>query len=172
MLRTSVLAFAAFLTTSCATTPAPSPHIGATNPIIDTTGARIGTVKTRADPRGWALVVETQGLTPGNHGIHMHEVGRCDAPGFTTAGAHFDPSARNHHGAFNPNPHRPHRGDMGNLLVTPDGKGDWTYIELWNPKIASHGLALVIHAHEDDNKTDPSGNSGERIACGVIFPGQ
>jgi Cu-Zn family superoxide dismutase len=61
---------------------------------------------------------------------------------------------------------------MGNLLVEPDGAGNYAWVELWDPRIATRGLALVIHAKEDDNRTDPSGNSGDRIACGVIFPGE
>jgi len=173
MSRLALLGIASLLSAGCASTapPTPFPGLGATNPIIDASGQQIGTVKTMPDPRGWVLSVETQGLSPGNHGIHMHEVGRCDAPGFTTAGAHFDPSGRNHHGSLNPDPHKPHRGDMGNLLVLEDGQGDWTWVELWDPAIARNGLALVIHAAQDDNRTDPSGNSGARIACGVIFPG-
>ena len=113
------------------------------------------------------MLVEVAGLPYGQHGIHLHEVGRCDLPDFKTAGGHFNPN-QNHHGVDNPNPNRPHRGDMGNIGIT-GGQGKAGGIQLWDPRIATNGLALVIHADPDDNKTDPSGNSGARIACGVVL---
>jgi superoxide dismutase, Cu-Zn family len=113
------------------------------------------------------------GLTPGEHGIHFHETGSCQAPGFESAGGHLNPRGRQH---GLENPQGPHAGDMLNLTADPDGnvatsftaqnvsldEGDEAFL------LRSGGTALVIHADRDDQRTDPSGNSGDRIACGVI----
>ena len=165
--RTSLLAAATLLAAGCATTPPPV-AAGVSHPVIDTAGKAIGTVTVRPGTGGWAIAVDVAGLSPGNHGIHLHEVGRCDAPGFTTAGAHFNPTGHQH-GSLNPN--GPHQGDLGNFAVGADGAGHQQWTQAWDANSATHGLALVIHASADDNRTDPSGNSGARVACGVIFAG-
>ena len=112
-----------------------------------------------------------RGLTPGVHGVHLHTLGRCDAPDFASAGAHWSPTPKQHGRA---NPDGPHHGDLMNLTVgadssvvvkmsTPAGslRGE-------NPLLDADGAAIVIHATTDDDKTAPSGNSGARIACGVV----
>jgi Cu-Zn family superoxide dismutase len=118
------------------------------------------------------VVVETQGLPRGAHGVHVHAVGKCDGPDFTTAGGHFNPNNRQH-GALNPQ--GAHAGDLPNLEVGGDGKGRLeSTTELLSlgsgttTVFDGDGSALVIHAAPDDFKTDPTGNSGARIACGVI----
>jgi len=118
------------------------------------------------------VVLETQGLPRGAHGVHVHAVGKCDAPDFQTAGAHFNPANRQH-GALNPQ--GAHAGDLPNLEVGGDGKGrlesTTELLSLGSGTTSifdSDGAALVIHAAPDDFKTDPTGNSGARIACGVI----
>ncbi len=108
----------------------------------------------------------------GPRAVHIHEVGKCDPPEFTTAGAHLNPSGKKH-GLLNPD--GPHDGDLPNLTVAPDGTGR---LETLNNRISldriassssdGDGSALIIHAGPDDFKTDPAGNSGARIACGVI----
>jgi len=135
------------------------------------TGAPVG--KASIEQRGseLALVVNVMGLAPGTHGIHLHTTGKCDAPGFTTAGGHLNPTSHQH-GTMNPA--GPHLGDLPNIVVASDGTGS-----LRNPitgaaqaALASmfdaDGTAVVVHAGPDDYVTDPSGNSGGRIACGVL----
>ena len=118
------------------------------------------------------VVLETQGLPRGAHGVHVHAVGKCDGPDFQTAGTHFNPANRQH-GALNPQ--GAHAGDLPNLEVGGDGKGrlesTTELLSLGSGTTSifdSDGAALVIHAAPDDFKTDPTGNSGARIACGVI----
>lgn len=122
--------------------------------------------------KGVRIKLDLKGLTPGEHAIHFHEMAKCEGPGFTTAGAHFNPDAK-HHGLKNPQ--GPHAGDMNNFMVKPDGTANQTVTNQHvnfgsgsNSLYTNGGTALVIHAKADDQKTDPSGNSGDRIACGVI----
>ena len=112
----------------------------------------------------------------GAHGMHVHAVGKCEAPAFTTAGPHFNPASKQH--GFD-NPQGYHAGDLPNITVNADGsaayglQGDSITLQPNAPDYISDildadGSALVIHASVDDYKTDPSGNSGTRIACGVF----
>jgi len=110
----------------------------------------------------------------GVHAIHIHEYGKCEGPDFKSAGAHLNVSGK-HHGPFNPNGPHPHEGDIGNVRVDPSGMNE---VSLLAPNVTLEdgpasllkpgGSSLVLHAGPDDLKTDPSGNSGERIACGII----
>lgn len=117
--------------------------------------------------------VEAVSLAPGAYGAHLHAVGRCDPPGFATAGAHWNPTDAMH---GKDNPRGMHKGDLPNLLVGTDGKGSFEYTipnaglsgMLPNRLIDADGASVVIHAAPDDFRTDPSGNSGARIACGVL----
>ena len=117
---------------------------------------------------GLRFTLDARGLPPGTHGAHVHTVGRCDAPDFTTAGGHWNPTDRQH-GAQNPA--GPHEGDLPNLIVGSDGRGT---IGVTVPGATMAGLldadggAMIVHANPDDLRTDPSGNSGGRIACGVF----
>jgi superoxide dismutase, Cu-Zn family len=118
------------------------------------------------------VVVEAQGLPRGAHGVHVHSVGKCDPPDFASAGPHFNPLTRQH-GALNPQ--GAHAGDLPNIEVGADGKGrlesTTELLSLGSGTTSifdADGSALVIHAAPDDFKTDPTGNSGARIACGVI----
>ena len=119
------------------------------------------------------VVLEVQGLPPGVHGVHVHAVGACEGPAFTSAGGHFNPHGREH-GALN-HPRGPHAGDLPNLTVGADGKGrleSATELMTLGAGVSSifdgDGSAIVVHAAPDDFRTDPTGNSGARIACGVI----
>lgn len=142
---------------------------GPKSPIIGSDGARIGTVRAKITPGGMAMMVEVKGLPPGEMGIHIHEVGRCEGPDFKSAGGHWNPTGKQH-GWQNPNGH--HLGDLNNLVVTPQGiaKKNWLPDPHGNvpSPFDADGTSLVIHAQRDDEKTDPSGNSGARIACAVL----
>lgn len=121
---------------------------------------------------GTRIAVQIAGLAPGTYGAHIHATGRCDGPDFTSAGGHWNPLNREH---GSQNPQGPHFGDLPNLVVGADGRGSIThvipaaYLVLSAaPIIDQDGAALVVHAGPDDYRTDPSGNSGARIACGVL----
>jgi len=142
--------------------------------IMDAKGAKVGTAKIKAVKDGVQISVKVTGLAAGEHGIHIHTVGKCEGPAFTSAGGHFNPTSA-HHGMNNAADPHPHLGDLPNLKVGADGKGSATIVakgvtlgEGANSLFHDGGTALVIHAKADDYMTDPSGNSGDRIACGVI----
>ncbi|WP_420030985.1 superoxide dismutase family protein [Sphingomonas flavescens] len=138
-------------------------------PILDVSGRRVGTIFTKLAQQGVIRVsLDTAGLPPGAHGVHIHEVAKCEGPNFESAGAHWNWSGKKH-GHANPSGH--HAGDLGNLIVGVDGRGQETFSidpREWDPK-ANGPLSLVIHASEDDERSDPSGNSGARIACGTFY---
>lgn len=123
----------------------------------------------------WEIRVDAEGLTPGPHGTHLHTVGECVAPGFTTAGGHLNPHGRMH---GSENPQGMHLGDLPNLTAGADGKGSLIVPLADNPAqlrtelFDADGTAVVIHAGPDDYRTDPAGDSGSRIACGVLTPAQ
>jgi Cu-Zn family superoxide dismutase len=116
--------------------------------------------------------LDLKDLPPGEHAVHLHQVARCDAPSFESAGPHLNLAGREH-GLNNPN--GPHTGDMSNITVTPSGTVKAT---IANPRVSAGaaasslntvgGAALVVHAMPDDLRSDPAGNAGDRIACGVI----
>jgi Cu-Zn family superoxide dismutase len=131
-------------------------------------GAGAGSASVQEHDGGLMVTVKAKGLPPGPHGVHVHMVGRCDAPDFTTAGSHWNPTAKQH---GMENPAGPHGGDMPNLLVGSDGTGSLTIAlpsGTFEGLLDEDGAAIVVHAAADDLKTDPSGNSGGRIACGVF----
>jgi len=136
--------------------------------LVGPAGQVIGAVRMWETPGGVTFRLGAAGLPHGIHGIHVHATGRCDPPGFTSAGAHFNPTAAKH--GFN-NPAGPHRGDLPNISVAANGVLQEA-VSLPGASFASlldaDGAALVIHARADDYATDPSGNSGDRIACAVI----
>lgn len=117
--------------------------------------------------------IEASGMGPGSYGAHIHAVGRCDPPAFTTAGPHWNPIGQMH---GKDNPKGMHKGDLPNLMVGADGRGSFEYTipnavlsgMLPTKLVDADGAAVVIHARPDDHRTDPSGNSGGRIACGVL----
>ena len=140
--------------------------------IKDASGRPVGTANLTQLGSAVRIVMQVSGLPAGVKGVHIHEVGKCEGPGFTSAGGHFNPTARQH-GALNPQ--GSHGGDLPNLTVAGDGTGR---LETTSEQISlvtgptalsdADGSALVIHAAPDDFRTDPTGNSGARIACGVI----
>lgn len=132
-----------------------------------------GTAQLFAGSSQVTISVAAAGMTQGSHGIHLHMVGRCDAPEFTSAGGHLNPTMRQH---GTENPAGAHLGDLPNLIVGASGTGTVT-ATLNGPReqvlaqiFDTDGTAVVVHAGPDDYRTDPSGNSGARIACGVLTP--
>lgn len=139
-----------------------------------------GDLFSAAGVTGSVLVTETRdglsvrltaaGLAPGQYGVHLHAVGRCEAPGFQSAGGHWNPGAHQH-GRLNPA--GAHAGDLGNLVIAANGRGNLQAL-VAQPFDGAQGLldadgaSLVIHAAADDERTDPAGNAGARIACAVI----
>lgn len=166
MLRPSVLAFGLVLA-GCVPMAAPDVPVSTVN-LVSSSGAVLGTVRVFSEPTGVMLRIDAAGVPAGKHGVHVHAVGRCDPPGFTSAGAHWNPTTRKH---GHRNPAGFHMGDLGNLGVGADGK---LVAGLLVPQATvdalrdADGAALVLHAKEDDEVTDPSGNSGDRIACAVL----
>jgi Cu-Zn family superoxide dismutase len=117
---------------------------------------------------GSTLTIQGAGLPPGDHGLHLHEKGLCEGPAFASAGGHWNPTARKH---GRDNPAGAHLGDLPNLGVAATRNGTASFTLPPGARDAD-GTALVIHAKPDDYRTDPSGNSGNRIACAVIAPPQ
>ena len=169
----AALAAAPVMLPGCA---AVEPQGGAPMPLVNASGQSIGTVRAWQTAGGVAFRIDAARLPHGVHGVHVHTVGRCDPPDFASAGAHWNPAARKH--GFN-NPAGPHAGDMRNVEVAANGALGATITlpgaSLTGPGpsgvlLDNDGATLVIHAAADDYATDPSGNSGARIACAVLQP--
>jgi superoxide dismutase, Cu-Zn family len=140
--------------------------------IIDNKGLPIGTAKiVESKKTGLRVDISVRGLTRGEHGVHLHSVGLCEGPKFESAGPHWNPLNKLH---GRDNPGGSHAGDLPNLLVDKKGRGKLRFdipggrLNRSDGLMDGDGATIVVHAMSDDHRTDPSGNSGERIACGVI----
>ena len=137
-------------------------------------GQPAGTVTFRQVKQGVKMTVKLENVPFGEHAVHIHQNAVCDAPDFHAAGGHFNPMGK-HHGFQNPEGH--HAGDLpGNVSVGENHRGEASFVlkdvsmdpNLPDSIFANGGTSVVVHEHADDQKTDPSGNSGNRMACGVV----
>jgi Cu-Zn family superoxide dismutase len=152
-------------------TPPPS----AAAHLKDASGRTVGTAVLLQEGAEVRILLDLSGLTPGDKAVHIHEVGLCDPPSFESAQGHFNPTGAEHGTA---NPRGPHAGDLPNITIGAGGRG---HLEVTTKRITlqkgstslfdADGSALIVHANADDTRSDPAGNSGPRLACGVIMPG-
>lgn len=138
----------------------------------DSKGNELGTAELSPISNGVKIKLDLKGVPPGKHGFHFHEKGLCETPDFKTAGNHFNPE-RKEHGTHNEK--GPHVGDLPNIEANSEGRIQAEFVSLSATLDQSNktllqkgGTSLILHEKEDDLKSDPSGNSGARIACGVI----
>lgn len=149
------------------------PVAGAT--VVDSSGRVVGGAVFLQEDDGVRILLDVKGVEPGIKAVHIHAVGRCEGPNFDSAGAHFNPKKAEHGTG---NPRGPHAGDLPNITVEASGRG---HLEVTNPRVSlksglaslldGGGTSLIVHEGPDDMQTDPAGNSGRRIACGVIERG-
>ncbi len=174
-----IIAFALPLT-GCRMPYIPIPYItkpppAAATQLRDAGGRAVGTAVFMQEGGEVRILIDVTGLPPGDKAVHIHEVGSCDPPSFESAQGHFNPTAAQHGTA---NPRGPHAGDLPNITVDAGGRG---HLEVTTKRVTlqkgptslldANGSALVVHASPDDMLTDPAGNSGARLACGVIMRG-
>ena len=163
------------LAAATATSAAKGPK-GAKADLHDAQGKAVATASLKQVKNGVRISLQVADLPAGTHAFHIHTAGKCEAPDFTSAGGHFNPEGKKH---GLKNPEGPHAGDMPNITVVANGKGKAQVVntrvalgEGANSLFHEGGTAIVIHEKADDEMTDPAGNAGKRITCGVIEKAQ
>ena len=158
--------------------PFTSPPPSAVAHLSDSGGRVVGNAVFLQDGGSVRILVDVAGVTPGSKALHIHEVGLCEPPSFESAGGHFNPD-KAHHGIGTRR--GPHAGDLPNIVIDATGKG---HLEFTNKHVnvkkgnssssllSGKGTALILHAEADDMRSDPEGESGARLACGVIMRAQ
>ena len=139
----------------------------------DVKGSSLGSIELKESEKGVLISLHLENVPAGERAIHIHEAGKCEPPAFDTAGAHFNPTNKEH-GHNNPKGY--HLGDLPNITADADGKVELEFLaegltlqkDALNSLIDQNGSAFIIHEKADDYVTDPSGNSGKRIACGIV----
>jgi superoxide dismutase, Cu-Zn family len=150
------------------TAPALAAPKTATTTLVDPTGKVMGTATVRDVGHGLQVKITAKGMEPGERAAHLHAVGTCEGPKFTTAGPHWNPDGKMH---GRDNPMGSHAGDLPNLKVNAKGRAKLTYIvhgATMAGLLDADGGAVIFHAKPDDYKTDPAGAAGDRIACGIL----
>lgn len=169
MTKCSLLVILAlFVATAVQARPAQTAHAD----ILNAKGEKVGTATIQPAKLGVRINLNVSQLPPGTHALHIHAAGKCDPPDFKSAGSHFNPDNKKH---GSKNPEGPHAGDLPNFDVRADGTAKVSVVAKnvtlgGGPNSLFHpdGTALVIHEKADDYMTDPAGNAGARIACGVV----
>jgi Cu-Zn family superoxide dismutase len=158
--------------TSMGKTVGEPPAIIVNSEFVGSRGEVLGSIQVTQEREGARFVATVTGLPPGTYGVHLHEFGRCDWPGFASSGGHFNPTNRQH---GHLNPAGEHAGDLPNLVVGDDRRGVMDVVRPGlrladgdAPLLDLNGASMMIHAAPDDYKTDPTGNSGARIACAIL----
>ena len=153
-----------------------APALMITSDVVDGTGNMLGTARLLQEADGTRVTLAMRGLPAGTYAVHLHQTGLCQGPAFTTAGGHFNPAMKQH-GSLNPAGE--HQGDLPNMVVGDDRRGSLDAVRPGlrltdgsMPLLDADGAAIVVHAQPDDYRTDPAGNAGQRIACGVLAHGK
>jgi superoxide dismutase, Cu-Zn family len=148
------------------------PSLMLSTKLLTADGNSLGEVELLQMADGVQLIAQIKGLPPGDYAMHLHAVGRCAGPDFSSAGPHFNPEAKQH---GRENPMGAHAGDLPNIIMTAGGGGDLNVMlpglrlnDGTAPLIDGDGAAVVLHAKPDDYRSDPAGNAGSRIACGEV----
>lgn len=171
-MRRALVVGVALMLAGCATGMEDKAPLSGEATLKDKDGKQVGQATLIQTPEGVRIAVSGFRLPPGVHGLHIHAVGVCQPPEFNSAGAHFNPAGKKH-GLQSPD--GPHAGDLPNLTANAIGEGGVDVVNKLvtlgpgpNSLFGENGTTIIIHAGPDDMKTDPTGNSGGRIACGVV----
>ncbi len=163
-------------TTSLGRSGGTAPKLIITTQLLAANGASVGTATLMQEADGTRVTASLAGLSPGEYALHLHAVGKCEGPDFKSAGGHFNPGMKQH---GHLNPMGEHAGDLPNITIGADGRGSidalrpgLRMVDGDMPLVDADGAAIVLHAGPDDYRTDPAGNAGARIACGVISHGK